>query len=72
MPISLNILHCFLENAVGETYISSDGVSGRGPLGSGLSPIWFDRLWIRKEINNTLAMFEDVKKSRGTETRRDI
>lgn len=40
MPIGLTmILQCSPEKAVEETYISHDGVSGRGPLGSGLSPI---------------------------------
>jgi hypothetical protein len=28
-------------------------ISGEGPWGSGLSPIWFDRTWIRKEINKS-------------------
>lgn len=50
-----------------EIYTSPDGVFGTGPLGSGLSPIWFDRPWIKKEINNILAMFEDVRKAGGRE-----
>lgn len=58
MAIGLTtILHCFPEKSVEKTYISPDGVSGRGPLGSGLSPIWFDSPWISKEINNMLAVW---------------
>lgn len=71
MPIGLTmILQCSPEKAVEETYISHDGVSGRGPLGSGLSPMWFDRPWIRKEIN-MLAMSKDVGKPGGREEERD-
>lgn len=66
VPVDLTmILHCSPEKAVAETYISPEGVSGKGPLGSGLSCIWFDRPWIRKEINNMLAMSDYIRKPVG-------
>lgn len=64
-------LHYFPEKSGEEIYVSPDGVSGRRPLGSGLSPIWFDRPWIRKEINNNPAKFEDVRKPGGRGEGRD-
>lgn len=68
VPIGITMtLHCLTEKAVEKTYISPEGVFGRQPLGSGLSLIWFDRPWTRKEINSMLAIFEDVRKPGGRE-----